>query len=222
VLSNTASITSNETDPTSSDRSDTAAVTVNREADLFVTQTPSINPVAAGSNFTYSIKIENRGPSDASGVVISDTLPSDLTFVGSTSSPGCSANAQVVTCTVGSVPAGTNTTPRIGVAVGSSVAAGTVINNTAQVTNNEPDPTPNDRSATSSVTVSQQANLSITKTASQNPVLAGGSFHYTLQVANAGPSNATGVMVADTLPVGLTFDAANSNAECTATGQDVS
>jgi uncharacterized repeat protein (TIGR01451 family) len=49
------------------------------------------------------------------------------------------------------------------------------------------------------------ADLSITKSDSPDPVLAGSNLTYTLTVANNGPGDATSVTVTDTLPTGVTF-----------------
>ena len=49
------------------------------------------------------------------------------------------------------------------------------------------------------------ADLSLTKTDSPDPVAAGGALTYTIKVANAGPDAATGVVVTDDLPKGVSF-----------------
>jgi uncharacterized repeat protein (TIGR01451 family) len=49
------------------------------------------------------------------------------------------------------------------------------------------------------------ADLSITKTATPNPVTVGASLTYTLTIANHGPNDATDVIVDDTLPAGVSF-----------------
>ena len=61
------------------------------------------------------------------------------------------------------------------------------------------------------------ADLSITKTGTPDPVSAGGTLTYALNVSNAGPSVATGVQVTDTLPVGTTFLSATAPADWTLT-----
>jgi uncharacterized repeat protein (TIGR01451 family) len=53
-----------------------------------------------------------------------------------------------------------------------------------------------------------QADLSIAKRDSRDPVLVNSPFTYTLTVNNNGPPPATGVTVVDTLPAGLTLNAA--------------
>ncbi|GAG37510.1 unnamed protein product, partial [marine sediment metagenome] len=49
------------------------------------------------------------------------------------------------------------------------------------------------------------ADLEVTKTDAPDPVIAGNQFTYTVTVTNNGPSDATGVAVADTLPPEVTF-----------------
>jgi len=52
---------------------------------------------------------------------------------------------------------------------------------------------------------SDRADLSITKTDSPDPVTVGAALNYSIQVTNAGPDTATGVVVTDVLPKGVTF-----------------
>lgn len=56
---------------------------------------------------------------------------------------------------------------------------------------------------------SQSADLSITKLASPDPVLPGGTLTYTLTVSNAGPAAAGPTTVTDTLPAGVSFVSAS-------------
>ena len=51
----------------------------------------------------------------------------------------------------------------------------------------------------------QRADLAITKTASSATPAVGGPVTFTLTVTNNGPNNATGVVVSDDLPAGLTY-----------------
>ncbi|MBS3744332.1 MAG: choice-of-anchor D domain-containing protein [Wenzhouxiangellaceae bacterium] len=58
---------------------------------------------------------------------------------------------------------------------------------------------------TFTITVSEQADVSITKTAEPDPVLTGGTLTYTISVDNAGPSTAENVVVTEMLPEGVTL-----------------
>jgi uncharacterized repeat protein (TIGR01451 family) len=51
----------------------------------------------------------------------------------------------------------------------------------------------------------QQADLSITKSGAPDPVVVGEILTYTLRITNSGPLSATGVVVTDTLPPGVTY-----------------
>ena len=69
-------------------------------------------------------------------------------------------------------------------------------------------------------TGSAVADLSITQTASPNPVLTGSNVTYTIAVANEGPGTAESVTVTDDLPANTTFVscAATGNAICGGSG----
>ncbi len=49
------------------------------------------------------------------------------------------------------------------------------------------------------------SDLSVTKTDSPDPVTVGNNLTYTVTITNNGPGGATGVVLTDTLPVGVTF-----------------
>ncbi len=71
-------------------------------ADLAVTKSASSNPANAGAPLTYTINISNTGSITATGVTISDPLPSKVTYQSATASQGtCMESGGLVTCNLG-------------------------------------------------------------------------------------------------------------------------
>jgi uncharacterized repeat protein (TIGR01451 family) len=204
TLSNTATVTSGGNDINTANNSATQTTTVNREVDLRVTKVDNPDPVVAGNSLVYSITVFNDGPSDASGVTVTDVLPAGVTFTSVAPSQGTAAhNGGTVTANLGNLPAGTSATVTLTVATLPTVRG--TITNTVSVTGNETDPNPANNSATATTAVNTDVDLAITKTDNVDPVLPGQSLTYTITVTNSGVSTATGVTVTDVLPAGITF-----------------
>ncbi len=106
--------------PSGKDPENDEDVTVTTMANLSVTKLDYPDPAAAGTILTYTILVTNVGPSDALNVVITDTLPAYLTYRAA--SVGCTHNAGVVTCQLGTVTAGATKTSLVVVSVASAIA----------------------------------------------------------------------------------------------------
>ena len=91
VLTNTVTI-ANSNDNNSSNNSDSDAAIV-ESVDLDVSK--MVTPTHPGENtlVTYTLTLENHGPSGATGVILTDTLPTDVTFVSGTGSQGTYSDA---------------------------------------------------------------------------------------------------------------------------------
>ncbi len=169
-------------------------------ADLSVTKLDNPDPVMAGNDLTYTITVTNDGPNDATGVTLTDTLPSGVTFVSA--SPGCSfAAPNSVICSLGTLAA--NSSVDVTIVVRPNTPG--VITNIAAVTAAEDDPNPNNNQDSEETEVQGVADLSITKTDQTDPVVVGQDLSYTLVVTDNGPSLATNVVLTDTLPGGVIF-----------------
>lgn len=134
------------------------AVTIAPVADLTIALTDGPDPVAAGSNLTYSIVISNAGPSTAASVTVTDPLPAGFSFVSATPSQGsCGHNAGVVTCPVGALASGGSVAISL-VAVPSLAVATT---NTVTASAAEFDPNTSNNSASAATTVLNPPTISV-------------------------------------------------------------
>jgi len=203
-LVNQAEVTGDNFDPDLLDNSTDEDTGVIQEIDLEITKEGLPNPVVAGQQLTYTLLVTNQGPSDASGVTVTDTLPSGVTYVSATTTQGTVAAAEgTVTVTLGDLDRGADATITILVEVNPSARDELV--NLAHVSGNETETNLENNDAEVSTTITPQINLTIAKTDSPDPVLAGNQLTYQLLVTNEGPSDATGVTVTDTLPAGVSF-----------------
>lgn len=73
-------------------------------ADLTVVKHSSPNPVIAGKPLTYTIVVTNHGPRSAEHVTVTDPLPTGVLF--RTASMDCTHSTGIVTCALGTLPAG--------------------------------------------------------------------------------------------------------------------
>jgi uncharacterized repeat protein (TIGR01451 family) len=212
TYTNQATIVADQRDTDPSNDSDSADV-VTPSSDLRITKVDDSDPVSAGGTLTYTLQVFNDGPSDATGVVVTDTLPGDVTFVAGTiggSAVNVSHNAGVVTAAVGDLSSGASETITIEVTVASDADA--TLNNSATVANSpNTDPNAANNSATASTTVERNVDLAITKSASASPI-AGETLTYTFVVSNGGLGDARGVSVTDTLDANLSFDSFDAQA----------
>jgi uncharacterized repeat protein (TIGR01451 family) len=201
TMTNQASVSAAEADENPANDSASLDTLIERQADLEITKSDSGADAVAGESYSYSVIVRNNGPSDASGVIFTDTLPVSTTL----SSPvaGCSESSGVVTCTVGSLAAGAQIPFTIAVDVDSAVVEGTIITNFVEVDGTEIDSIAGNDTDSESTTVIREADLALGKSAAAT-VFAAQPLTYTLWVTNIGPSLAgDAITVTDTLPAGL-------------------
>lgn len=86
------------------------------EADVKVIKTADKDSVANGDNITYTLLATNMGPKDATGVIVTDILPSGVVFVSSTATVG-SYDPNTGVWNIGNLANGANATLTITVQV---------------------------------------------------------------------------------------------------------
>jgi|GEM_PF-2791063 len=173
-------------------------------ADLSITKTDSPDPVMAGGILTYALTVTNNGPSEATGVQLTDNLP--VSYLANAEyrveSGSWLSYASGQSIALGSLAAGASTNIEIRGTVSADAPDGTLLTNSADVSSQTPDSNEENNHAQAETIVRNipQADLSVTKTDSPDPVMAGGILTYALTVTNNGPSEATVVQLTDNLP----------------------
>ena len=194
-------------------------------ADVGLTLGPRDATVVTTSNITYTITVTNYGPSSASGIVVTDTLPPGTAAVAFRAPVGTTVNtnvAGVVTWNISSLA--TNATLSLSLDVQVNVPASvTSIVNSATVSTATDDQNPDDDTDSVTATVlPQTADLVLTLVDEPDPVLLGLTNYltYTLTISNMGPATATGVSLVNLLPAETAFISADP-AGVTLSGQTV-
>ena len=210
-------------DPGDEDDGDGAEVTpaaqlIDLELDKSVDNpTPSVGDVV-----TFTVVITNQGATAATGVVVTDQLPSGYTFTGFTTTLGTYSSGAGL-WTVGTLPAGSSASLTLTAIVN---ASGDYVN-LAEVTSADQDDVdstpgngvdtdgdgdvtddPGDEDDGDGAEVTPQAqliDLELNKSVSDPAPSVGDEVTFTILVNNQGPNTATGVVVTDQLPSGYIF-----------------
>lgn len=210
-ITNTAEVSGANFDPELANNESTAGSGVEQVADLAITKNaaPSVKP---GEQLTYTLQVENKGPSTSNPTTVTDTLPAGINYVSNDS--GCDVSAlPAISCDLGSVANGATKTLHIVTQVTASTGS---IQNTAKVDGPLPDPEPGNDEANATAAVEPISDLTLTKTAGIAAVKAGEQITYTLAVENKGPSASNPTTVSDTLPAQLTYVSDNAGCDTSA------
>ena len=205
---------------------------------LAVAKNASTTSPRFGGTVTYTLTLSHAVASnaDAYDVILSDTLPAGMTYVGSSLlntaglPPTTSGESGgVITITYASFPSGSTATFTYQATVGDSSTVSlkqTLVNN-ARATWTSMSGTPaiertgadgaggalNDYAVATTVTVTVSGiDMAITKSDGQALATAGATRTYTLGYTNNGNQSATGVVITEHVPVGATFNSAASTA----------
>ncbi len=201
---NTAVITSASVpDPVSTNNSASATVT-GKASDIEVTKTVDTGiPTALGTPLTFTITAKNNGPSDAASVTVVDSLPTGLTYQSHGTSQGTYVPGSGA-WTIGPLATGATATLAL---VATNTQFGLLTNTATRTTSSPIDLGPTNDTASAQVLSGGSADLALTKTVDRPFAVQGDTVTFTLQLDNYGPNPASGVVVMDLLPAGMTYSA---------------
>ncbi len=207
-LDDTATISddgTNGSDPTPADNLDTDFTPLNAAPDLSVTKTDSNSSTTPGASVVYTLIAANNGTQDATGVVLTETVPAGTTFDSGNSSVGwIDIGGGDYQFTIGNLAAGSTSSVSFAVIPTDPAAAGQndIVNN-ASITDdgtNGSDPTPGDNSATDTDTLNAAPDYQVTIDDGQTTVVPGQSLTYQVTLTNVGNQDGTGVVLSNLFP----------------------
>lgn len=116
AVTSTVSVTTSATDPNGTNNAAGDTTTVTASADLKIAMIHK-GWFKAGTQGSYSLSVTNSGPSTATSVVVTVTLPSGMTYVSASPGVTCSSSGTTVTCTLGTLAPGATASFTLVVAV---------------------------------------------------------------------------------------------------------
>ncbi len=195
---------------------DNAAVTATPVIDLELFKDAVPAQVQVGEQTTFTITVVNQGPSAASGVVVTDTLPAGVSYVSDNG--GGAFDPATGAWTIGDLPFGGSDALSIVVTV-DDVGTFTNVAEVTAANEDDVDSTPGDGQGDdwddAVVASSPVIDLELVKDADPAEVSVGDETTFTITVLNKGPYDASGVVVADVLPAGVTYVSHSGTASLT-------
>ena len=180
-----------------------------KSAAFSVTNSVDKTTANVGDTVTYTINITNTGSINATDLMVTDDWPVGITYVSSSADKGSYDNSSTI-WTVGNLNTGASAKLTITATVAKRAGV-TILDNMVRVS--KVDQTDNEmpkQTANASFTV-QSADLTITNTVDNAAPNQQGNINYTINLTNDGPADATGVVVYDALPQGVTYVSSSTN-----------
>jgi uncharacterized repeat protein (TIGR01451 family)/gliding motility-associated-like protein len=176
-------------------------------SDLRVNKTVDNSTPTIGTDIVFTITVTNDGPNNATGVEVTDVIPSGYSYVGDNGGGAYDDGSGV--WTIGNLNNGASISLGITVTV---LGTGTYAN-TASVTGDQDDDDSGNNTSTNTPNPggSPESDLSISKTVDDSTPNVGEDVVFTITVSNAGPADATGVVVTDQLPNGYAYVSDNGS-----------
>ncbi len=219
TFTTTVQVAGSQPDLNSKNDSASFTVTAVLPADISVSGSASRTTASTGDQVTYSIQVSNAGPGDAANVTLTDAISdAGLTVSSMSVSQGaCTSSPGNISCAIGTLAKDAKVSISFVITMGPAEN----LTNQLSLTSDTPDLNTADNSTTLTVLVNP-ANLAVSQTASAQSVAPGTQVTYTITVKNNGPSQATNVVLIDTVPAGTTIAAVQaSQGSCAPPGNGV-
>ncbi len=209
-------------DPATADPNDPTVVPIDADPVMTVNKDDQVLLTAPGATLVYRIDYGNIGNQNATGVVLSETVPANTVYSAAASTPGwsCADGSPAGTScelTLGALPVGGDSVDFAVLVDTPLPPAVSDIDNTVQITDDGIEFDPNDpvvpsTDAANEITPIGGAfpQLQIDKDDGGIFVTPGQRYNYLIDYANIGNQGATGVVITETVPDDVIFSAAAS------------
>ena len=180
-------------------------------ADLSLTKTVDNEFPDVSENVTFTLTLTNDGPSEATGIVVTDLLESGYSYISDDS--GGTYNETNGQWAVGNLASETDVTLNILVGINTNGTYGNVAEVT-EVNELDPNSTPGNNDLNEDDQDAQSTlprvitDISLLKTVDNLSPSVGDQIVFTIAVTNDGPSDATGVIIEDMIASGYNFESA--------------
>jgi len=190
-----------------------SVTTIPQSADLSLAKIVDNSTPNVGDNVVFTITANNVGPDNASLVKIKDVLPAGYTYLSDDGSGSYDSSTGIWTLPSALV-VGVDQQLKLTAKINASAGVADEYKNSSEIVESDqfdPDSTPNndisteDDQASATTTPKEIADLSLTKGVDNPTPTVGDNVTFTVNVTNAGPSDATGIIVKDMLPSGYSF-----------------
>ena len=171
--------------------SDSSTVNFDVTANVQLSQTSNSLPINVGDTVTYTVTAHNNGGSTATGILISDIIPSGLTNVNVSPSTGTSYYNGI--WTIPTLANSASATLTITGKAGSSMAGTTTTNTATRTAQDQYNSQPTISTAN---VYTKKSTLTITNTGT-TPINVGDTGKFTITATNNGPDTATNIQIND-------------------------
>ena len=193
LTQNNASVNGSEFDYDLTNNYNEELIYVNKAADLSIIKTVDKSNANYGDYVKWTLTVSNKGPDDATNVIIADVLPEGFNYISST------ANYNNNTISINKIKVGQ--TVIVDIITQVNVTGSHV--NIANVSSDEYDYNPTDNEDDEPITVNPASDLSVTKTASESNPEYHDEVSWEIVITNNGPDIAHNIIIKDLLPESL-------------------
>ena len=205
-ITNYATVNGTNYDQNQTNNETNTTITIGPASDLEITKTVDNSTPEYLDTITYTITVTNNGPDQATGITVTDTLPTGLTYISDNSSGTYNHNTGL--WTIGNLANGAQTILQI---LAQVTQSNTQITNIANITSTTYDQNTTNNEVNTTITVPPASDLGIMITVDNAYPRYLDYVEFTLTAHNYGPDDCPNVKVYFTAPEGLRYVSDDSN-----------